>query len=173
MLAAVSTFVMATIGTFWKLKSSADLSKEISGFATFIVAIVLGLMYLPLKKYCKRSHAWLWEKVAAVALILGIVAFFTYLFLYTSWTVKHNNVDLYVGSELQEGIAQFLAEHRGMSNEQLLKDFANWEPARIWTERSIFRHRLIIAGIYVLCTPFFAIAMIAVVQLIFCATRRE
>ena len=164
---------MATIRTFWEL-DSLDLSKAVSGFATFTVSVVLGLMILPQMKYREKGHAWLWGKIAAIALILGAAAFFTYLYLQSSWTVKHEGTVLYIGSEpIDEGVARFLRENKGLSKEELLRDFASWDPKLIWTERSIIRHSLIIAGVYVLCTPIFAIAMIAVIQLMYCATRRE
>lgn len=172
-LLAATTSVMATIHTFWEL-NSLDLSKAVSGFATFTVSIVLGLMVLPQMKYREKSDARLWWKVAAVALVLGTAAFFSYLYLRSSWTVKHQDTVLYVGSEpIDEGVAKFLRENRGLSKEELLEQYASWDPALIWTERSIIRRRLIVAGLYVLCTPIFAIAMIAVIQLMYCATRKE
>ena len=172
-LLAATTALMATIHTFWEL-NSLDLSKAVSGFATFTVSIVLGLMILPQIKYREKCHARLWWKVAAVALVLGTAAFFSYLYLQSSWTVKHNDTVLYIGSEpVDEGVARFLKENQGLSTEELLGQYASWDPGLIWTERSIIRRRLIVAGVYVLCTPIFAIAMIAVIQLMYCATRRE
>lgn len=172
-LLAATTSVMATIHTFWEL-NSLDLSKAVSGFATFTVSIVLGLMILPQMKYREKCHARLWWKVAAVALVLGTAAIFSYLYLQSSWTVKHQDTVLYIGSEpVDEGVARFLKENQGLSKEELLGKYASWDPGLIWTERSIIRRRLIVAGVYVLCTPIFAIAMMAVIQLMYCATRKE
>ena len=172
-LLAATTALMATIHTFWEL-NSLDLSKAVSGFATFTVSIVLGLMILPQIKYREKCHARLWWKVAAVALLLGAAAFFSYLYLQSSWTVRHQDTVLYIGSEpVDEGVARFLKENQGLSKEELLGKYASWDPGLIWTERSIIQRRLIVAGVYVLCTPIFAIAMIAVIQLMYCATRRE
>jgi len=172
-LLAATTAVMATIHTFWEL-DALELSKAVSGFATFTVSIILGLMVLPQMKYRAREHARLWGKVAAIALILGTAAFFSYLFLQSSWTVRHKDTVLYTGSEpVDAGVARFLAENRGISKQQLLEKYASWDPKLIWTERSIIRRSLIVAGVYVLCTPIFAVAMIAVIQLMYCATRKK
>ena len=170
-----ATAMMATIGSFW-VPPPPDLPSDnetLVSFGKFIVTILAGLAILPMMKWCcKKEHAWLWGKVAAAALILGILAFFSFQYLLDSWTVRHGNKVLYTGFTVKQDVEPFVKAHPEYGKEELLEN-AGWDPNIIWTERSLLLSRLILSAMYVLCIPFFAIAIMSVVQLVYCTGNRS
>lgn len=175
-LLPAATLIIGTIGNFWDTPPpdlGGDSPKALAHFAQFIVTILIGLMVLPMMKWCcRKTHAWLWGKVAAVALIAGIVAFFAYQHLLGQWTVTHGSRVLYVGTEVRQDVKEFVQNNPSMPKYELL-EYAGWDPRNVWTEKSLLHRRLILSGVYILCTPLFAIAVVAVAQLMYCAGSRE
>lgn len=173
LLLPVATWVMTTIGSFW-VPPPPDLpgeNEKMLSFAKFIVMILTGLMILPMIKWCcKKRHAWLWGKITAVTLILGILAFFTYQILLSSWTVNEGDRMVYVGRTLTQHAAEYKQNHPELNKRQLLER-AGWDPKIVWTEESLLICRFILSGVYVLCTPFFAITLMAVAQVIYCVKK--
>ncbi|AJE04072.1 hypothetical protein [Geobacter pickeringii] len=179
MVLPVATLIMETVRSFWDTPPpdlagvSSGSDRALYSFAQFVVAILLGLMVLPMTKWCcRRVHAWFWGKVAALALVLAVVAFFSYQRLLAGWTVRHGTAVLYVGTEVRPEVKEFVRKNPDMGTAELLEN-AGWQPARIWTEHSLLHRRLVLAGVYILCTPLFAAAIMAVAQLMYCAGARE
>jgi len=174
LLLHAGTSVMATIASFW-VPPPPDLPSDnetMVSFGKFVVVILAGLMILPMMKWSKKKHAGLWGIITAASLILGIIAFFSFQYLVKTSTVKHGDKVLYIGTEVREDVKSFIDKHPGYGKEELLEN-AGWNPKMIWTEKSLDRRRLILSMVYVLCIPFFAIAIMAVVQLIYCAGSRS
>ena len=170
-----ATSMIATIGSFW-VPPPPDLPSDnetLVSFGKFIVTILAGLAILPMMKWCcQKKHAWLWGRVTAIALILGILAFFSFQYLLNTWTVRHSDKVLYTGFTLKQDVKPFVKEHPEYGREELLEN-AGWDPKIIWTEQSLLLSRLILSAIYVLCIPFFAIAIMSVVQLLYCVGSRS
>jgi hypothetical protein len=175
LIGPIMAWIIATIGSLWVPPPPAlpSDSKTMVSFAKFTVIILLGLMILPTMKWCcKKRHAWLWGKVTAGSLILGIIAFFTFMQLLDSWTVRHGDKVFYIGNIVKQDIAPFMQAHPEMSKEELLES-AGWNPANIWTEKSLRRCRLILSTIYILFVPLFAIALMSLTQLVYCVTSKS
>ncbi len=178
-LAVFATIVMGTISDFW-LPPPPELATDnqefdviMKPFAKFVITMLLGLMVLPMVRWCcKREHARKWLKVAAVSLVAGIVAFFYYQHLLGAWTVKNEGKRYYIGTELKEESKRFMDRHKEAQPRDLLFN-AEWEPLNVWTERSLRRRHLLLSGVYVLCAPIFAIGILATAQLVYCATSKE
>lgn len=178
-LVPVATLIMGTIGNFW-VPPPPGPAGEVEGsdriffyFAQFVIAILLGLMVLPMMKWCcLKRHAWFWGKVAAAVLVAGIVAFFSYQNLLGDWTVVHDGRRMYVGSEVKPEVAEFVRRHLSMSKSELLEN-AGWDPRLIWTENSLARRRLVLAVFYVLCAPLFAVAIVSVAQIVYCSSSAK
>lgn len=168
------TWVMAMVGGFW-LPAPPGLvtedTKVMVSFAKYLATISTGIMILPILKWSSRQHVWIWGKVAAIATVLSVVAFLSYQNLEESWTVNHNGELLYIGREVNQDVAEFVRVYHP-SKEDLL-DSAGWDPARVWTQKSIQRGRIILSTVYILGIPLFVIALVSVSQIIYCASRKE
>jgi hypothetical protein len=175
-LLPAATLIIGVIGNFWQepppgLGEAG--SKAVTYFSQFVVTIFIGLMVLPMMKWSSRKkHAFLWGKIAAIALLAGIVAFFSYQYLAEEWTYSHAGKVLYVGSELREDVREFVQHNPNLPRAELFEN-AGWDPTNIWTEKSLHRRRLVLTGVYVLCTPLFAIAIMAVVQILYCSSKKR
>lgn len=175
-ISAFGAIMLGTIGEFWlppppELVDEAQASGDIwKPFVKFVIVVLLGLMVVPMMRWCcRRRHALKWAKVASVALIAGIIAFFTYNFLLDKWTVSSGGKRYYSGSELREELQ--VPRLRKMQPRELLAE-GEWDPLKIWTERSLRRRYFILSGVYVLCAPIFAIGILATVQTAYCGVRR-
>lgn len=174
-LLPVAGWVMATIATFWNppLPDLPGESKTYVSFARFVVAVFLGVMILPMRRWSFRRHAWLWGGIAAVALVCGVVAFFGYQSQQQEWTTTYNGKLIFVGSELTEWAAKFKVAHPDEATKEALLESAAGNPKLVWTEKSINRCRLILCAVYVLAMPFFAVAIIATAQVALCVRAQK
>lgn len=172
LLFLVATWVMTTIGGFW-VPPPADITndnKSMTVFAKFIVSIIIGLMILPMSKWYQKKYAFSWGMIALLTLVIGITAFFTAQYLRDIWTVTDRGDVYYTGTTYTDAAVAYLKEHPQTTRKELLED-ATWKPEYIWTEDSIRNCRLILASVYVLCTPLFAICMVSIVQLLYCVFK--
>jgi hypothetical protein len=170
-LTPVAVFVMATIGSFWftlPYNPSSDEYKGMMHFTQFVVAVIVALIIYQTKKSSDRqADITYWGRVAAVFLFLSIVAFFGYYFLFNEWTVIHEGKVLVVGDEFKDEVQEYVKHYPNMTHWELLSNAA-WIPWRIWTPESILRRRIELSLLYVVCTPLFAVTMVAVAQLMNC-----
>jgi hypothetical protein len=136
----------------------------------FVIAIIVGLVFLAARRWNQPRHAFLWGGVSLVALVIAIGAFFRYQQLSLNWTANYGGGKVVVGSALTpQGQAAF-AKNPGATAEWLIDGVAG-SIETICTRESINRRRLILAGTYVSCLPLFGICLISVVEAIQCGVR--
>jgi hypothetical protein len=136
----------------------------------FIIAVVLGLVFLASRRWRQPRHAIGWSCTALLFLLLGVVGFFRYQQLTLAWTAGYAGQKVVVGSVLTPAAQAYVQSNPGISLEDLVMDFAGRTDA-IWTGDSINRRRLVLAAIYAGCLPLFTICLIAVVQAVGCGTH--
>ena len=136
----------------------------------FIIAVVLGLVFLASRRWRQPRHAIWWSCTALFCLVLGVAVFFRYQQLTLAWTASYAGQKVVVGSALTPAGQAYVQVNPGISVEDLVLDFAGRTDA-IWTADSINRRRLVLAGIYAGCLPLFTICLIAVVQAVGCGTQ--
>ena len=110
-----------------------------------------------------------WAASAAAFLILGTVAFFSYQILSLRWTADYSGDRVVVGSTFTQEAADYLKAHPTLTNADLINHYTG-KIQKIWTRQSIDMRRILLAGIYVLTMPLFAICIISLLQAIHCAT---
>ena len=136
-------------------------------FAQFLSSILMGLIFFGVLKWKQKRHAKWWWTAAFAALILGTVCFFNYQRLTDKWTARYAGKKVVVGQEYTPHAAQYKQTNPNLSPDALLEDFVG-RSEDVWTRDSINRHRLILAGFYVSCLPWFTVSVVAVVQAIRC-----
>jgi hypothetical protein len=135
----------------------------------FIIAFVLGLAFFAGLRWRQLHHALWWYGAALLLLLAGIGMFFRYQQLTLAWTENYAGAKVVIGSDYTPVAMDYAKQHPGISCADLLMDFAGATES-IWTRDSIRRHRLILAGTYIVCMPLFALCLIALVQGIQCAS---
>lgn len=136
----------------------------------FIIAVVLGLVFFASRRWHQPRQALGWSGAALLFLAVAVAVFFRYQQLTLAWTANYAGQKVVVGSVLTPAGQAYAQRNAGISNEDLIMDFAGKTDA-IWTPDSINRRRLILAASYVCCLPLFTVCLIAVVQAIACGAE--
>lgn len=178
LLMQIAVFILGIASSFlvpppgWA-SSSGD--KTVVRLGQFIVAVLVGLIFLLVQKWNKKKHSRRWAVLTIVFLILSVAAFFAYQRLLDTRTCQYAGQAVVIGSQYTEDAQTYMkTESPGATCETLLKDYAG-QREEIWPRASIDRSRYILAGGYVLTLPLLTICIIAVVQALYCSqakTRR-
>ena len=136
-----------------------------------IVALI-GLMSLPLKLWSQRRHLPIWGAIATVFSVLSIMSLVSYEQLKQSWTVSYAGKRLVAGTTLTPDAANYHQAHPHYTAAELLEDAAG-DPQKVWTTESTEPRRLRLNALYLSCIPTFAIAVLALVQSLYCARRKD
>jgi hypothetical protein len=134
--------------------------------AQFIIAVLVGLLFILKRKWNKKSQVKWWSVISAAALVLSVACFTGYQYLLYSWTCNYNQQSVVIGTDYTPQGAYYVKQNpQGITCDELVADFAG-KVEDIWTKRSINRARLILAGTYISCLPLFTVCLIAVLHAI-------
>ena len=136
----------------------------------FIIAVVLGLVFLAGRRWNQPRHSLRWGAAALLFLALAVTAFFYYQQLTLNWTCSYVGDKVVIGSTYTPQGLSYTQKNPNISRDDLIFDFSG-ETDKIWTRESINHRRLILAATYVSCLPLFTICLIAVVQAVQCSGR--
>ena len=129
----------------------------------FIIAVVLGLVFLAARRWGRQQYSLRWGGAALLFLVIAIAAFFRYQQLTLDWTGTYIGDKVVIGSELTPQGRNYISENPKLSNDELIFKFAG-KTEQIWTRDSINHRRLLLAATYVSCLPLFTICLMSVVQ---------
>src|SRR6267378_8607033 len=91
-LAQTAAWILSIVGTFLIPPPAGAAQYEQKGamrsLAVFTIAVIVGLMVLPLKKWAKKCNFWWW--VASGALIASLASLISYEHLTSKWTCDYN-----------------------------------------------------------------------------------
>jgi len=119
-----------------------------------------------------RRHLLGWIAAAVVGLAGASTAYHQYSVLWDSHVAEYQGEQKIVGDELTADGEAYSKQEQVSDPTQLL--FAAGGVAeQIWTSTSITRIRAIMRLTYYLSFPLVAISILATVQAVYCATRRE
>jgi MFS family permease len=141
--------------------------KSVWNLTQFIVNILVGLMLVLTIKFKKKHNLKHWVATTVVALLLGLVGYFSYMNQRGGCTCRYYSKTVLVGRRLREP-----SKEENTPCEELLKTHAG-DVAEIWTSDSITRCRMILAISYVSTVPVFAIALISVLQAVYIVTPKR
>ncbi len=167
-------FILGVVGSFllpppgW---ASVDGNKVLVRLAQFIVAVLVGLIFLLVQRWNKKKHMGRWALFAIVFLALSVSAFFAYQHFLDTRTCPYAGRIVVIGTHYTEHGKSYVSENPNSTCTGFLEDFAG-EAEDIWTKDSINKSRYILAGLYILSIPLFTICIIAVVQALACSQSK-
>ena len=129
----------------------------------FIIAVVLGLVFLAARRWDRQRYSLRWGGSALLFLAVAIAAFFRYQQLTLAWTGTYDGDKVVIGSELTEQGRAYVSANPKLSTDKLIYNFTG-NTEQIWTRDSIYHRRLALAATYVSCLPLFTICLMSVVQ---------
>jgi uncharacterized membrane protein len=125
--------------------------------------IALGLAFIAAQKWKVRQHLTRWAAVAALFLLAALASFFGYQHLLFYETCDYNSGRVVIGTAYTPHGSRYHHDNPSLGCHELLNDFAG-SATDIWTEDSINRNRMLLAGSYLLALPLCVMCMIAIVQ---------
>lgn len=176
LLMQFAVFILGIAGTFllpppgWA-SSSGD--KTVVRLGQFIVAVLVGLIFLLVQKWNKKKHTKRWALLTIMFLVLSVGAFFVYQQLLDTRTCQYDGHAVVIGTQYTEATQTYINdESPGATCEKLLKDNPTGTVDEIWTRDSINRSRYVLAGGYISTLPLLTICIIAVVQALYCSQAK-
>ncbi|MGH9238168.1 MAG: hypothetical protein ACRD3G_09030 [Vicinamibacterales bacterium] len=170
-ITAVGAAVVATATGIFRAPPVGD-APGLLALGGLLAAVVSGLVYVAMIKYAMRRHLLGWIVAAVVGLAGSLTAYHQYSVLWDSYVAEYQGEQKIVGDELTpDGVAYSKQEQ--ISDPTQLLFAAGGVAEQIWTSASIARVRAIMRLTYYLSFPLVAISILATVQAVYCATRRE
>jgi len=169
-LAQGALWLGGILGSFLLAPPVGGLTKEAKiwlRLGQFIVAVLLGLVFLAARRWRQPRHAFWWGGVSLLCLFAAVGAFFRYQQLTLAWTGNYAGDRIVVGSALTPHGRSYMQANPEVSRDQILMDVAGATEA-IWTADSINSRRLALAATYISCLPLFTLCLMAVVQAVQC-----
>lgn len=132
-------------------------------FAALITAALVGIAVLPavLRRTALRRRVWI--VVATLSLALGAAAFVAAGSAQRACTARYDGRPTIVGTEWTPLGASYAKANPGLSRDELLFDSAG-VAARMWTQQSIDRCRVLVGGTYAIWIPFLAVCIFGALQ---------
>jgi hypothetical protein len=168
-LAAAASVAIGTISTSIHPPPVGD-AKSFVTLAAFFATGVSGLTYVAMNRWSSAQHTALWSGIAALALLGSFAGDRYYDGLSDRYVATFQGERKLAGDEYTSDGAAWVHQSGHTSVDDLMFDAAG-VPDRIWTTPSIQRVRLRMRAAYYACVPAFALAVLAVVQAVYCATR--
>lgn len=166
----LAVFIFGVVGSFllpppgWASNSGDE---TVVRLAQFIVAVLVGLVFLLVQRWSKKKHVRRWATLTIIFLALCVSAFFAYQHLLDTRTCKYADQSVVIGTSYTQHAAGYIREKANATCATLLEDFAG-KAEDIWNGDSINRSRYILAGAYILNLPLFTVCIIGVVQALSC-----
>lgn len=138
-------------------------------YGSFLVALLTGLWFLPVKNWCSRSAAWYWWAGAGAFAILSATAFISYNDRLERWTVPYwRDRRAVVGEHLTDDARVYRSSSQQYLNDlQLLKSYAGNAEA-VWRSDEIYARQQRLALLYLATLLALASAVVTVAQAAYC-----
>ncbi len=168
-LTQVASWLCAVIAAFL-LPPPRDISSGDNttvAFTAFVVAFLVGLMAVPLAAFQRRKHVRGWMVVAGVFFLLGCFALLGYRDHRSRWSAPYAGERVVIGGheDLTELGREYRARFPQYDNATLVANTGG-KPGRIWRQGAIRRNARTLDLLYIACASAFAIAVIAVLQVL-------
>jgi len=136
-------------------------------FAQFIITILIGILLLLALRWNRKKELFRWA-IISLSLALAAACFFAYQIFAARWTVSYNNQRVVIGGQFSQIGRKYQQDHPNLTLEDLVFHFAG-QVEKIWTRESLQQRRTLLAGMYVLAMPLFAVCIMSLLQAIQCA----
>lgn len=146
-------------------------------FAHFVVAVVVGLAFIPVTRWSTSRDTWRWFIVSVVLLVAGVGSFFGYQTARETWTVEYAKKLVIVGSTYTIDALAYkervkMEENREVSDKDLVMDAAG-NREKLWDVQEIRARGRILGGLYILTVALFALTIISVIQAVYCNLQTD
>jgi hypothetical protein len=144
-------------------------------FTHFIVAALIGLMFIPITRWPNKRYTSRWALFTLILLILGVVLFFQYQSLRDDWTVAYDKKPVIIGKTYSRDALNYKEmvkgeENREVSDRELVMAAAG-RTENLWNIEELHRRGRILAAVYVGSIAIFTVAIISLIQALYCNSK--
>jgi FtsH-binding integral membrane protein len=150
----------------------SDSEQTFRAFCVFILAVLLGILAIPLTKYKGKKGALGWAVTAGIALLAGGVLFFEYQNQRAEYSAKYEQKRIVVGSILTSAGQMYATHEAGFTKEKAVFD-AGGKPALIWQSASIHKNANRLHTTYTFVVVFLALSAVLAIQAKYCASQKR
>jgi len=172
-LTQAAAAVMTVVATIITPPPAAAGTKGIRPFASFIVAVLIGIFMLAITRFRKREHAGWWAAVAAVLLAVTIGNYFWYINLTDLLTLNWHQHTYVRGTEAKPEVQKAYGSNITKPLAMKLMEDATGNPALIWTDKSIAMSKNLLCTSYLLMAPLVGGCILAASQVTICMTGKH
>jgi hypothetical protein len=165
LIGTLSVFVFAP-----PAEVGSDAAGTFRSFSAFVLAVLMGILSIPLSKLKSKDAAPGWAAVAILLLCTGIGLFFWYESYRSEWSVKSGGSRVVIGAELTADGMTYMEKDRPPSNEQAVFE-AGGKPERIWTAGSIHSKAQRLYTIYFCLIIALSMAAVTAIQTRYCVLQ--
>ncbi|MBV8816201.1 MAG: hypothetical protein JO271_17045 [Verrucomicrobia bacterium] len=163
--------VMTVVATIITPPPTAAGTQGIRPFASFVVAVLIGIFMLAITRFRKREHAGPWAAFAAVVLALTIGNYFWYVNLTDSLTLNWHEHTFVRGTEIRPEVQKAYGSVISEPLARELMEDATGDPSLIWTPQSIAWNKNLLCIAYLMMAPLIGGCILAASQVTICVTR--
>jgi hypothetical protein len=127
-------------------------------FAGILAAVLVGVVAMAGWRWGAAGGNW-WTIASAAGLLAGIVAFAAARWVENRCTAGYGGGLVVIGTELTEYAREYVLENPDRSHAEALLSDNRGQPRGIWTDASIERCELALAGVGPLWVPLFGVSL--------------
>lgn len=172
-LTQVAAGAMTVLATIVTPPPAAAGTPGIRPFASFVVAVLIGIFILAMVRFRKREHAGGWAGFAAVLLALTVGNYFWYSNLTDSLTVNWHEDTFVRGAELRPEVQKAYGSTISKPLATKLIEDAAGDPTLIWTDSSIDSSKNLLCISYLVMAPLIGACILGASQVTICVTRQR
>ena len=171
----VAAWLFGTVATF--VHTPFFLEEKWTAFARFSVAMMAGLLFLPVSRFNARKHTMAWVDAAAVLFALTMACFFVHDHVERTWSVPYGTTRALIGTTPTDFNINARKEFRLTAGRDPTDQELVWQDGgaqRLWPEGEVETRRECITAVYILSVVLPVSSIIAMIQALNCnAARRK
>jgi hypothetical protein len=146
-------------------------------YGKFLVAVCIGLWFVPERTWNRRKHKWYWWFAALILALGSSASVFNYTELITHWTVPYWRAErVVIGETLTEDTKNYLRTlpnaGASLSPLELLKRSLG-DPTQVWRADEVELRQRKLTLLYLLTLFLLSSAVVTTAQAAYCSTTKR
>jgi hypothetical protein len=151
---------------------TSDANGTFAAVAGFVVAVLIGLLAIPIKSLGYKRHSLIWGGICVLLLGIGLSSLLKYDGERSSLSATYLKERVVIGTQLTANGTIHVKEEPGITNEQLLMDCLG-HPEQVWDAGTIRNASRVLRIWYLLTVTALSGCVMTLLQAIACLEKRS